>query len=83
MALRRGTKTRGPDKRKRKSLRPKVCRFCEDGIMYIDFKDIETLMRYVTEMGRILPRRITGTCPWHQKMLSRAVKWARNIALLA
>jgi small subunit ribosomal protein S18 len=51
--------------------------------MYIDFKDVELLLRYVTEMGRILPRRITGTCPWHQKMLTRAVKRARNIALIA
>jgi len=62
--------------------RPKVCRFCEDGILYFDFKDIEIISRYVTEKGRILPRRITGTCPDHQKMLAKAIKRARNVALM-
>ena len=77
-----------PKKRKRRSRRklrmsrPKVCRFCEDQIFYIDFKDGDTLSRYTTEQGKILPRRITGTCFNHQKMLSRAVKRARNIAIL-
>ena len=62
--------------------RPKVCRFCEDGILYFDFKDLDIICRYVTEKGRILPRRITGTCPDHQKMLAKAIKRARNVALM-
>lgn len=69
-------------KRSTRNLRPKVCRFCEDGILYICFKDLEILSRYVTEKGRILPRRITGTCPWHQKMLTVAIKRARALALM-
>ncbi len=75
------TKDKRRKKRKR-AVRPKVCRFCEDRIMYLDFKDVDTLLRYVTDKGRILPRRITGTCLRHQKMLARAVKRARNIALM-
>lgn len=62
--------------------RPKVCRFCEDGILYLDFKDTDALTRYTTERGKILPRRITGTCFDHQKMLSRAIKRARTLALV-
>ncbi len=77
-----------PRKRKRKSKRklrmsrPKVCRFCEDAVNYIDFKDMDVLRRYTTEQGKILPRRITGTCFNHQKMLARAIKRARTIALV-
>lgn len=62
--------------------RPKVCRFCEEGILYIDFKDEDTLTRYLTEKGKILPRRITGTCNNHQKMLATAIKRARILALI-
>ena len=69
-------------KRRHRQSRPKVCRFCEDGILYIGYKEVDTLVRYATEKGRILPRRITGTCPSHQKMLAAAIKRARNIALM-
>jgi small subunit ribosomal protein S18 len=48
----------------------------------IDYKDIKRIRRFVTEQGKILPRRITGTCAHHQRMLTRAIKRARNIALL-
>ena len=69
-------------RKKKRPIRPKVCRFTEDGILYIDYKDVDTLSRYVTEKGRILPRRITGTSPNHQKMLAKAIKKARNIGLM-
>ncbi len=74
---------RRKSKRKSRLSRPKICRFCEELIMYIDFKDLDTLNRYVTEKGRILPRRITGTCGDHQKMLSCAIERARELALMA
>ena len=69
-------------KRRRKLARQKVCRLCENKISYIDFKDVELLRRYQTEQGKILPRRITGNCFKHQKMLAAAVKRARNLALV-
>lgn len=62
--------------------KPKVCRFCEAKAAYIDFKDAETLQKFQTEKGKIMPRRITGTCLDHQKMLAAAVKRARVIALV-
>ncbi|NOY76048.1 MAG: 30S ribosomal protein S18 [Kiritimatiellaeota bacterium] len=69
-------------RRKKKIIRPKICKFCEDGMHYIDFKDVETLRKYQTEKGKIHPRRITGTCSDHQKMLAAAIKRARDIALV-
>lgn len=67
---------------KKRQLRPKTCRFCEEGIFYVDYKDDEQLLRYLTEKGKVLPRRITGTCNLHQKMLSSAIKRARCLALI-
>lgn len=81
MAKNSAIKSRKRRKRRLRS-RPKMCRFCEDKVLYIDFFDTDTLHRYVTEKGRILPRRITGSCPRHQKMLSTAIKRARNLALI-
>jgi small subunit ribosomal protein S18 len=69
-------------RRRQRTARPKVCRFCEERIVYIDFKDVDLLKRYVTEKGKIIPRRITGTCPNHQKMLAKAIKRGRCISLL-
>ena len=60
----------------------KVCAFCSDKAEFIDYKDIAKLRKYVTERGKILPRRISGTCAKHQRQLTIAVKRARNIALL-
>lgn len=60
----------------------KVCLFCENKDKAIDYKDIATLKKFVTEKGKILPSRQTGTCPKHQRALTVAVKRARNIALL-
>ena len=68
--------------KRRKLVREKTCRLCENRITYIDFKDLELLRRYQTEKGRILARRITGNCFKHQKMLAVAVKRARNLALV-
>jgi small subunit ribosomal protein S18 len=62
--------------------RRKFCRFCADKTEFIDYKDIRALRGYVTERGKILPRRMTGTCAAHQRELTRALKLARNIALL-
>ncbi len=62
--------------------RKKVCVFCSDTNNVIDYKDVNKLKRYVSERGKILPRRITGTCAKHQRALTVAVKRARHIALL-
>jgi small subunit ribosomal protein S18 len=60
----------------------KVCAFCMDKTQYIDYKDINVLKKYITERGKILPRRISGNCAKHQRMLTLAIKRSRNIALL-
>jgi small subunit ribosomal protein S18 len=60
----------------------KVCRFCTNKSMHIDYKDPDTLRRFITERGKILPRRITGTCAKHQRQLAVAIKRARILALL-
>ncbi len=62
--------------------RRKVCKFCADKIDYIDYKDVKTLQAFVPERGKILPRRMFGTCAEHQRKLTLAIKRARNIALL-
>ncbi len=71
-----------PMKRKRAFQRRKVCVFCADSGMKIDYKDVKTLNHFVTERGKILPRRISGNCAKHQRDLTTAIKRARNIALL-
>ena len=60
----------------------KVCRFCGDSTIKIDYKTAEYLRNYITERGKILPRRISGTCAKHQRELTTAIKRARNLALL-
>ena len=66
------------DKKKRKN-----CSFCADKVEVIDYKDAQKLRKYLTEAGKIRPRRITGNCAEHQRMLARAVKRAREAGLLA
>ncbi len=66
-----------PYKRKKK-----VCEFCESKIEHIDYKQVDVLKRYISERGKILPRRVKGTCAKHQRQLTSAIKIARNIALL-
>lgn len=60
----------------------KVCRFCTEKISHVDYKDLDRIGRYVTERGKILPSRLTGTCARHQRVLTRAIKRARFMALL-
>lgn len=69
-------------RQKRTYFRKKVCKLCLKKAQSVDYKDVELLRRFITERGKILPRRITGTCARHQRMLSRAIKRARMIALL-
>ncbi|MCY6485353.1 30S ribosomal protein S18 [Clostridium aestuarii] len=69
---------RGGGRRRRK----KVCSFCVEKSTYIDYKDVNKLRKFVTERGKILPRRISGNCAKHQRSLTLAIKRARNMALL-
>ena len=64
------------------SIRKKVDRFHENGILYIDYKDVKLLSRFITEQGKIIPRRISGTTAKNQRMLVDAIKRARFMALL-
>jgi len=68
--------------RKQYFRRRKVCKFCTEKIDVIDYKDVKLIGQFVAERGKILPRRLTGTCSVHQRALSVAIKRARNIALL-
>ena len=70
------------DKRRGGYRRKKGCQFCADKNLTIDYKDVETLGKFVTERGKILPKRITGTCAIHQRDITTAVKRARVVALL-
>ncbi|MBI5827903.1 MAG: 30S ribosomal protein S18 [Deltaproteobacteria bacterium] len=82
----RRTGPRGPHERgeggKRPYQRKKVCRFCKHQEETIDYKDAKALRPYITERGRIVPRRISGTCAKHQRMVSEAIKVARNLAII-
>ena len=69
---------RGGGQRRRK----KVCYFCANHVDYIDYKDVELLKKFVSERGKILPRRVTGTSAKYQRMLTTAIKRARHMALL-
>lgn len=73
---------KAPVKKKRPFQRRKVCVFCADSSMKIDYKDVKTLSHFVTERGKILPRRMSGNCAKHQRELTIAIKRARNIALM-
>ena len=69
--------------RKRKTYhRRKVCRFCAEHTEFIDYKDIKVLRNFVTERGKIIPRRISGNCARHQRVMTTAIKRARDIALM-
>ena len=62
--------------------RKKVCIFCADKVEFIDYKDVAKLRKFISERGKILPRRISGTCAKHQRELNIAIKRARQVALL-
>ncbi|MBC2576959.1 30S ribosomal protein S18 [Peptostreptococcus russellii] len=68
------------NKKRRKKKR--VCQFCADKNTVIDYKNYQKLEKHITERGKILPRRVTGTCAKHQRELTKAIKLARNVALL-
>jgi small subunit ribosomal protein S18 len=78
---RRNSRSRGPTRR-RFVRRRKVCAFCLEKTKTIDYKDVSTLRRFLTERGKIKSRRKTGTCAKHQRRLAVAVKRARHLALL-
>lgn len=63
-------------------IRKKVCRLCAERVATLDFKDVERLLKFLTEKGKILPQRITGNCAKHQRMLARATKRARHATLI-
>ncbi len=69
-------KARGKKGKKR------ICSFCVDKIAHVDYKDVNRLRKFITERGKILPRRISGNCAKHQRQLTVAIKRARNMALL-
>lgn len=69
-------------RKKRVFHRRKVCRFCADTSLVINYKDVKSLRYFTTERGKIIPRRISGTCAKHQRALTHAIKRARTIALL-
>jgi small subunit ribosomal protein S18 len=78
-----GGRPGGPKRGKRSFVRKKkVCRFCVDKVDFIDYKRAEILSPFIQERGKILPRRMTGTCARHQRWLTVAIKRAQNIALL-
>jgi len=68
--------------KRRVYMKRKICRFCVDKNLKIDYKEIDTIKRFTTEGGKIIPRRITGNCSKHQRLLTREIKLARAIALL-
>lgn len=60
----------------------RICRFCESGDIFIDFRDEKRLVRFLTEQGKIVPRRTSGNCAQHQRQLAKAIKRARHLALI-
>lgn len=70
-------------KKRRTYRRQKVCKFCQDNLVRVDFKDVKRLRTFVSDRGKIIPRRISGNCAYHQRQLTIAIKRARSIALVA
>jgi small subunit ribosomal protein S18 len=70
------------DKKNFKIRRKRVCRFCTSNDIYIDFKNEKRLVRFLTEQGKIIPRRTSGNCAKHQRQLALAIKRARHLALI-
>jgi small subunit ribosomal protein S18 len=77
-----GRPSGGPGGRGKFFRRKKVCKFCTEKIDAIPYRDVRLLQQFVAERGKIVPRRLTGVCTTHQRRLTRAIKQARNIALL-
>lgn len=77
----RNTRRRRPDSPGRR-VRKKVCYFCAERVEYIDYKDVATLRRYMSDRAKIRSRRVSGNCPRHQREVAVAIKNAREVALL-
>ena len=77
-----GRPSGGPGGRGKFFRRKKVCKFCTEKLDAIPYRDVRLLQQFVAERGKIVPRRLTGVCTTHQRRLTRAIKQARNIALL-
>jgi small subunit ribosomal protein S18 len=69
-------------KKKGRFMRRKVCRFCEEKVNHLDYKDTKVLKTFITERGKIIPRRISGACATHQRVMTNALKRARQMALI-
>ena len=82
VAASRGSRNSKPRRKKRIYHRRKVCRFCADASLEINYKDPKMLRYFITERGKIIPRRLSGCCAKHQRALTHAIKRARTIALL-
>ena len=79
---REDSKSKGPGMDRRRPLRKKVCKFCLDRVERIDYKDTVRLVKFASERGKILPRRVSGNCSKHQRQLATAIKRARVVALM-
>ncbi len=66
-----------------KPKKKRICRFCENRIAYVDYKDPKKLVKFTTEVGKLIPRRTSGNCANHQRQLTTAIKRARHLALLS
>lgn len=82
MAYNRTGNDDAPRRKQNVRRRKKVCAFCGENVQPVDYKDVNTLKKYISERGKILPRRVTGTCAKHQRAVTTAVKRARHVALL-
>ena len=80
--MRRRRKSPASTMRRPRIFQKRACRFCSEKVDQVDYKDLERIGRYVTERGKILPSRLTGTCALHQRVLTQAIKRARFMALL-
>jgi small subunit ribosomal protein S18 len=76
------TRKKAAVRKRKRVLRKKICRFCADKILLIDYKDVRRLRNLITERGKIIPRRISGNCARHQRQMTVAIKRARHLALM-
>ena len=78
----RATRRRRRDERQGRRVKKKVCYFCAEGIAYIDYKDVAMLRKFMSDRAKIRSSRVTGNCVQHQRLVARAIKNARELALL-
>jgi small subunit ribosomal protein S18 len=78
----RSSSPEGKPQKKYYSARKKYCAFCKDKVTLVDYKNYKNLENYISETGRMFPARVSGTCAYHQKQLSKAIKRARQMALI-